>query len=367
MLGPEWHIVTTPEELEKFYAAIAAGKSNQSLLVVGPTSTGKTEIAKRVFKFIYPDDHKYPPEKKRHALYFDGGGTPAQLYTHAFRHADRTLFIDDPTSSFVKNADGKRIWKQLFATSNGPRQITWQTKAAFIEREELQHSFWTQSQVVAVCNEFGAVGPDIEAVKARAICIFYNPNLQTRLRYAASWAEKEQGGKEVMKWLRHQFTKGIVRNLHQRHVFHALGYKRTADQGMQTIDWKKYLLRSIQDESLDEAPNIASDVNTLLRWAGEKTDCGVFTVSNVMRNLNCFKDAGRRDAAIAAALRSNQIHQLPVPGRPRGTKIRLPKAVYCLGPDPKRKAAKRPSTKSTKLVVKKHKISTINTSTTLRP
>lgn len=337
MLGPEWQIVTTPTELEQFYRAIAEGKSRQSLLVVGPTSTGKTAIARKVFKFVRPDDGEYPLEKHRHALYLDGGASPAQLYTHAYRHADRTLFIDDPTSAFVKNADGKRLWKQLFSTESEKRQVTWQTKASFLEREQLAPAFWTVSTVIAVCNEFTAMGPDIEAVKARAVCVYYNPDLATRLQYAAQWVEQETGGREIIRWLMEQFRKGLVRNIHQRHLYQALGYKRTEDEGVKTRDWKEYLSHVTQDADLEESPNATADMSLLLRWVGERTQCGVFTAANISRGIRAFhQDEQRRDAALELALKQDRIHRLPPPPRPRGSKVRMPSVVYCLGPDPKK-------------------------------
>jgi Cdc6-like AAA superfamily ATPase len=63
-LGSDWNMITTPESLKQFYRAIAEGKSRQSLLVMGPTSTGKTELAKQVFEFVFPDQGEgcYPRE-----------------------------------------------------------------------------------------------------------------------------------------------------------------------------------------------------------------------------------------------------------------------------------------------------------------
>jgi hypothetical protein len=326
MLGPEWNIVTTPDKLREYYRAIAEGKTEQSLLVVGPTSTGKTEMARSIFSFVSPQTGEYPAEKNRHALYLDGGSSPAQLYTYAYKHIDRTLFIDDPTSAFVKTADGKRIWKQLFATApRGRREITWHTKAHFIEQEELAPAF---------CNEFNATGGDIEAVKARAICVYYSPDLITRIKYAREWVEREKGGKEILKWVEDHYKRGEIRHIHQRHFYHALQFKRMEDSGLKTRDWKDYLAQATRDPDIEESPNVDADVSLLIRWAGEKTLCGVFTPANLTRQIRPFRDETRRDAAIEACLKRGLIHQIPSPPRPRGSRVRIAAVVYCLGPDP---------------------------------
>lgn len=320
-LSGDWTHIDSPDMLAKYAKAVANGLIEHPLFVIGPGGTGKSETFRKYLPEYNENDPDHAKNKKKYAAWMEGTLSPVQFYLAIARHPDRTLISDD-TPDLQKNPTSRALLKQLCNTRI-PRRVVYDKAVVAgspLDLAGVDTITVTRSVLVVIANTWSTTGDDIQAVNTRAKLIRYAPGIPTLIKYAEEWLED----KDILRYLKECYRKGLIRRLHFRHLRHAQDYKRSGVQ-----DWKQYLLRMFEPadfELLDDVSQI------ILRWAERNTDAGVFTPAELNRSVRALRNRrGEIDEALKRLVDKGAIHQLPC-HRDKGDRTRKPSAVYALGP-----------------------------------
>jgi hypothetical protein len=319
-VNDDWIYVDSPEKLAEYAKAVADGRFQYSLFVVGPGGVGKSKIFEQYLPHVDMEDAKQVRNKSKYAHWIEGTISPVEFYIAIAKNADRTIVADD-CPGLYKDGTSRALLKQLCNTTT-PRRVVYQ-KAVIpgspIEQAGVDTEVRTRSVLVLIANEWSSMGADISAVNTRAKLVRYVPSLETRIRYAETWL----GDREILRYVNDSMKKGKVRRLHFRHLRHAEDFKKSGIE-----DWRSYLDRMFQPNNLDD---IDDDGTFILRWAEHNTECGIFTVGQVCRVSRFRRQHEKVTAVLRSLAEKDLVHELSgQQARQHLQAIKSP--VYSLGP-----------------------------------